>query len=111
MQTGADTNDSVMALLYNEEEYTWKVKRPLSGSHIGIRILLPQIQTPMGSGYVPLLTDQGLPRSVRMLWRNTSYPKASTRMQTRDSAVLLKRNRSCHAGESFTIPDPKRSDP
>lgn len=44
-----------MALLYNEEEYTWKVKRPLSGSHIGIRILLPQIQTPMGSGYVPLL--------------------------------------------------------
>ena len=27
-------------------------------------------------------------RSVRMLWRNTSYPKASTRMQTRDSAVF-----------------------
>lgn len=58
VQTGTDTNDSVMALLYNEEEYTWKVKRPLSGSHIGIRILLPQIQIPMGSGYVPLLTDQ-----------------------------------------------------
>ena len=67
MQAGTDTNDNVMALLHNKEEYTWKVKRPLSGSHIGIQILLPQIQIPMGSGYVPLLTDQGLLGSAGML--------------------------------------------
>lgn len=66
MQTGADTNDSVMALLHNEEEYIWKTKKPLSGSRTEIRNLIPQLRMLMESGYVPFLTDQGLPGSARM---------------------------------------------
>ena len=67
MQTVVDTNDNVMASLYNEEEYTWKAKRHLSGSRIEIRNLIPQLRMLMESGYVPFLTDQGLLGSARML--------------------------------------------
>lgn len=58
MQAGKYTNDSVIALLHNEEEYTWKAKRPLSRSRIEIRSLIPQLRMLMEDGYVPLLTDQ-----------------------------------------------------
>ena len=41
-------------------------KKTLSGSHIEIRNLIPQLRMLMESGYVPFLTDQGLPESARM---------------------------------------------
>ena len=100
-----------MALLYNEEEYTWKVK-DLFLDHIS------------GFGFFSHRFRHLWEVGMYLYWQIKDCPDLSgccggthhTRKQVhgcRRGTVLflLKRNRSCHAGESFTIPDPKRSDP